>query len=73
MVATAVVAATLGWMAERHARFRRLAAQHKAWTFAYPRFPTLVGSSELSWHEEMRRKYERAARYPWLPVGPDPP
>lgn len=21
----------------------------------------------------MRRKYERAARYPWLPVAPDPP
>jgi hypothetical protein len=22
---------------------------------------------------ELRRKYERAARYPWLPVAPDPP
>jgi len=21
----------------------------------------------------LNRKYERAARYPWLPVGPDPP
>lgn len=27
----------------------------------------------IEWHESMRRKYERAARYPWLPVGPDPP
>ena len=25
-------------------------------------------------HEDrLRRKYERAARYPWLPVPPDPP
>jgi hypothetical protein len=23
-------------------------------------------------HGELRRKYERAARYPWLPVAPDP-
>ncbi len=22
---------------------------------------------------EMARKYDRAARYPWLPVAPDPP
>jgi hypothetical protein len=26
-----------------------------------------------SFHGELRRKYERAARYPWLPVAPDPP
>jgi hypothetical protein len=25
------------------------------------------------YHVELRRKYERAARYPWLPVAPDPP
>jgi hypothetical protein len=24
-------------------------------------------------HATLRRKYERAARYPWLPVDPDPP
>ncbi len=23
--------------------------------------------------DELARKYERAARYPWLPVEPDPP
>jgi len=23
--------------------------------------------------QRMRRKYERAAKYPWLPVAPDPP
>jgi hypothetical protein len=25
------------------------------------------------WHDELRAKYERLARYPWLPVEPDPP
>ncbi len=24
-------------------------------------------------HESLARKYEQAARYPWLPVEPDPP
>lgn len=27
----------------------------------------------LNHHSELARKYERAARYPWLPVAPDPP
>lgn len=27
----------------------------------------------IKWRTEMMRKYERAARYPWLPVTPDPP
>jgi hypothetical protein len=27
----------------------------------------------LPYYESLRRKYERAARYPWLPVGADPP
>ena len=26
-----------------------------------------------TYHAVMKRKYERAARYPWLPVAPDPP
>jgi hypothetical protein len=26
-----------------------------------------------TYHAALRRKYERAARYPWLPVEPDPP
>jgi hypothetical protein len=28
---------------------------------------------QLKWHGELRRVYERAARYPWLLVAPDPP
>jgi hypothetical protein len=27
----------------------------------------------LVYHQLMRKKYDRAARYPWLPVWPDPP
>lgn len=27
----------------------------------------------LAYHATMRRKWERAARHPWLPVRPDPP
>jgi len=26
----------------------------------------------IDYHREMERKYTRAARYPWLPVAPDP-
>ena len=28
---------------------------------------------EDEWHAEMVNKYRRAARYPWLPMVPDPP
>jgi hypothetical protein len=27
----------------------------------------------LRWRAQMEAKYRRAARYPWLPVEPDPP
>jgi hypothetical protein len=26
-----------------------------------------------AWHAALWRMYDRAARYPWLPVSPDPP
>jgi hypothetical protein len=29
--------------------------------------------ARAAWNDRMKRKYERAARYPWLPVEPDPP
>jgi hypothetical protein len=31
------------------------------------------GEQMAAYHRALRLKYERAARYPWLPVGPDPP
>jgi Tfp pilus assembly protein PilE len=27
----------------------------------------------LEFHAELKEKYDRATRYPWLPVAPDPP
>ena len=27
----------------------------------------------IAYHETMMQKYQRASRYPWLPVAPDPP
>jgi hypothetical protein len=30
-------------------------------------------SRRLDYHDSLISKYERAARYPWLPVAPDPP
>jgi hypothetical protein len=31
------------------------------------------GEQMSAYHRDLRIKYERAARYPWLPVDPDPP
>jgi hypothetical protein len=28
---------------------------------------------EAEWHRQLKAKYDHAARYPWLPVEPDPP
>ena len=37
------------------------------------REPSAVPRQRAIYHAALRRKYERAARYPWLPVPPDPP
>jgi hypothetical protein len=29
--------------------------------------------AQLRWNEAMAEKYRWAARYPWLPIAPDPP
>ena len=31
------------------------------------------GEQMAAYHRELKIKYERGARYPWLPVAPDPP
>ena len=36
-------------------------------------FRSLEGWHRLAaWHGALKRKYDHAARYPWLPVAPDP-
>ncbi len=32
-----------------------------------------IFKDRLNYSRSMREKYRRAARYPWLPVEPDPP
>jgi hypothetical protein len=77
MVAVAVVGIALG-MIERHERFRWIAVHHRG---EVPQHLPRIKPSGMEdkrwrlfeWHESMARKYEHAARYPWLPVEPDPP
>jgi hypothetical protein len=82
MVAVAMAATALGVTMERRNRFRKVADYHQGeFSKLVRRLPGFMsaGSSEdptmlrLEWHESMRRRYDRAARYPWLPVEPDPP
>jgi hypothetical protein len=40
--------------------------------YPWPAGPPFVPAMG-EYHDAMRIKYERAARYPWLPVEPDPP
>jgi hypothetical protein len=73
MIAVAVVA--LAWAAgaaliERSGRFARIAQEYDTFIGGGP---VPASAEEGNWRMEMGRKYRRAARYPWLPVGPDPP
>jgi hypothetical protein len=40
--------------------------------YPWPAEPPYVPAI-AKYHDDMRIKYERAARFPWLPVAPDPP
>jgi hypothetical protein len=51
------------WTAQREGRPAR---------YPWPGGPPFVPAM-AQYHDAMRIKYERAARYPWLPVEPDPP
>ena len=80
MVAVAIVGIVLGVTIERHNRFRKIADYHQGEIMKLARrLAAFAGSSDhpliprLDSHESMRLKYEHAARYPWLPVEPDPP
>jgi hypothetical protein len=81
MVAVAVAALVLGGLElrGRKARFRAQAAYHsRRWSglsLVKPTPPARTRSRERHavYHDEMRRKYDWAARSPWLPVAPDPP
>jgi hypothetical protein len=84
MVVVALVAFAC-WVGQRHARFRALAADHESRMIrlaiismmrigiAFDRAGRRVEPWESDWHEAMAQKYRRAARFPWLPIAPDPP
>lgn len=73
MIAVAIVGAGLGILAERRARFLRIAARHEEAARPFPLYTGYFVPLETWWHAELQAKYERAARSPWLPVGADPP
>jgi hypothetical protein len=79
MVAVAVVGILLGTMTVRRGHSLRLATYHqgqvKRLYDQYGEAENFFGraSGGILWHSELQWKYERAARYPWLPVEPDPP
>ncbi len=77
MVAVAIIGSGLGITIERHERFRWIAVHHRADVPIMPRIKPIGMEDKVwrlfEWHQSMARKYEHAARYPWLPVAPDPP
>ncbi len=77
MIAVAVVALGCGgWHAwERINLHRRLALKHEVLAHLLREGHAHLGPDPMwaAHHEALRIKYQRAARYPWLPVAPDPP
>jgi hypothetical protein len=82
MIAVAVVGVVLGLfllVKRREDEFRRQAVHHTnelAGCYAPEGLTTAQVGAILrrrDYHRAMMIKYERAARYPWLPVAPDPP
>ena len=77
MVAVAIIGSALG-ITLRRDRFRSIAVHHRAeFRKLIPRIKPFGMRDKdwrpIEWHESMARKYEHAARYPWLPVAPDRP
>jgi hypothetical protein len=86
IVLVAVVAVAFGvvgeplrrrWRFEKIARYHNAIFQARAVNEGLPLGPTQISwfprTPKTYWHMMMLIKYERAARYPWLPVWPDPP
>jgi hypothetical protein len=89
MVGVAMAALLLGAIVgveNRRQRFLAIANIHRANLIAWEEVGSSEASRERfdisgrkvsleadRWHLQMAEKYDRAARYPWLPVRPDPP
>jgi hypothetical protein len=85
LVAIAGLAMAVAIMARRSSEFRDLAEQQadaEQMSLAYADDARGAGGDAqrvargeqmAAYHRGLRLKYERVARYPWLPVVPDPP
>jgi hypothetical protein len=88
MIAVVVLGVALKgvtWLRRRSLEFEARAQYHsarKVWEFASGKdgvchqrndFGEEVSAEEDRWHYTLEQKYLIAARYPWLPVEPDPP
>jgi hypothetical protein len=84
LIAVAVACLPLGWISEalyqRRDRYTGIADNYAREMMAIERDAAARSPGWLSsegyrrtkaWHEQRRIKWERAARYPWLPVEPD--
>ncbi len=70
MVAVAIMGLICGvstHLYRRSAHFHRLAVRHHSIGY------TSSSTSKIEHHLALSEKYERASRYPWLSVEPDPP
>ena len=76
------LAAVLLALNDRRVKFEGIAEQHRRDAVRgrpvrilsfRPRVGVPILSPRHEWHDAMADKYSRAARYPWLPAGPDPP
>jgi hypothetical protein len=76
VVAVAGVALQGARLAGLSLRYRRLAESYAGWG-RWPRKSSEEARArerrKVAWAHALARKYERAARAPWLPVEPDPP
>ena len=87
MVAVAIVGATVAFGERRRRDFSALAEYHRAQQVVKVAcskggfisekrgggMATDVDERADAWHRVLEPKYRYAARYPWLPVPPDPP
>jgi len=72
MIAVAAVAALLGMVAEI-GRERELSEEYDFHARMHELMESIyTEKSAAAYHAAMRQKYDRAARYPFLPVPPDP-
>jgi hypothetical protein len=76
MIVVAALAVALGIAAgleRRRERFMRIADYYEERKLEFAFGPHPPSKQLWRWNEQMRQKYQRAARYPWRPVEPDPP